>query len=88
MPSINLRLTEAEHDALRKWAFDGRRSLQREIIFRLFDGRVHSGAAVGQVAVSSSADDIREEEKAVHRAESSSRLERAVPDSHFRPDFK
>jgi hypothetical protein len=36
MPNINLRLTEEEHKALRTWAFEGRRSIQREIIFRLF----------------------------------------------------
>ena len=36
MPNINLRLTDEEHEALRTWAFEGRRSIQREIIFRLF----------------------------------------------------
>ena len=40
MPNINLRLTELEHAELREWAHGSRRSLQREIVFRLFDGAV------------------------------------------------
>ena len=36
MPNINLRLSPEEHEVLRTWAFEGRRSIQREIIFRLF----------------------------------------------------
>jgi len=36
MPSINLRLTKEQHEALETWAHDGHRSLQKEIIFRLF----------------------------------------------------
>lgn len=36
MPTISLRLTDEELAALRSWAADGRRSVQKEIIFRLF----------------------------------------------------
>ncbi len=38
MPTVSLRLTEDEHSRLQEWAFGSRRSLQREIVFRLFDG--------------------------------------------------
>lgn len=36
MPSINLRLTQEQHSELERWAHDGYRSIQKEIIFRLF----------------------------------------------------
>lgn len=36
MPNINLRLTEAEHEQLQRWASASRRSLQKEIVHRLF----------------------------------------------------
>lgn len=36
MPSINLRLTEEQHAELKRWACEDSRSVQREIIFRLF----------------------------------------------------
>jgi hypothetical protein len=36
MPNINLRLTDEQHAALERWAKDGHRSLQKEIIWRLF----------------------------------------------------
>ncbi len=45
MPNINLRLTEDEHAELREWAQGSRRSIQREIVFRLFDGAVTEGGA-------------------------------------------
>ena len=44
MPNINLRLTDEEHDALREWAHGSHRSLQREIIFRLFSERTQADA--------------------------------------------
>jgi hypothetical protein len=40
VPTVSLRLSDAEHARLREWAFGARRSLQREIVFRLFDGAV------------------------------------------------
>ena len=36
MPNINLRLTDEQHAQLERWAHDGYRSIQKEIIFRLF----------------------------------------------------
>lgn len=36
MPNINLRLTDEQHRELEAWAHDGHRSLQKEIIWRLF----------------------------------------------------
>lgn len=36
MPSINLRMTQEQHEQLARWAEDGHRSLQKEIIRRLF----------------------------------------------------
>lgn len=36
MPNINVRFTEQEHAELVEWAKQGQRSLQREIIWRLF----------------------------------------------------
>ena len=36
MPKINLRLTDEQHAELEAWAKDGHRSLQKEIVFRLF----------------------------------------------------
>ncbi len=84
MPNINLRLTEEEHEALRTWAFDGRRSIQREIIYRLFS----SEAAVGYAAVSGSAPLVQREEEKGSTEPVPPRPERAASDSHFRPDFK
>ena len=40
MPNINLRLTDQEHAELTEWAFQGRRSIQKEIIWRLFSVEV------------------------------------------------
>lgn len=77
MPNINLRLTEEEHRQLETWARDGRRSLQKEIIFRLFtDGGVATAAREhldAQRIKESAARDIRL---------------RNVEDPHFKPDFK
>ena len=39
MPKINLRLTDSEHEALRQWAQESHRSLQREAVYRLFSER-------------------------------------------------
>jgi hypothetical protein len=37
MPTISLRLTDVEHAALKEWAHDSRRSLQKEAVYRLFN---------------------------------------------------
>jgi len=39
MPKVNLRLTEEELELLQKWANGSRRSLQREMVYRLFRER-------------------------------------------------
>ena len=36
MPAISLRLTDEQHAQLRAWAYGAQRSIQREIIYRLF----------------------------------------------------
>lgn len=36
MPTISLRLSEEQHEELKAWAHDGHRSVQKEIIWRLF----------------------------------------------------
>ncbi len=36
MPTISIRLTEEEHAALKTWAHDSRRSIQKEAVYRLF----------------------------------------------------
>ena len=38
MPSLNLRLSDVEHELLVGWAESNGRSLQREIVWRLFGG--------------------------------------------------
>ena len=43
MPKINLRLTDSEHEALKVWALESHRSIQREAVFRLFSERSLSG---------------------------------------------
>jgi hypothetical protein len=54
VPSINLRLTEAEHEELRAWAFEGRRSIQREIVFRLFVGLAEGATETGKHRIAAS----------------------------------
>lgn len=36
MPTISLRMTDEQHAELAEWAHQGHRSIQREIIWRLF----------------------------------------------------
>ena len=52
MPTISLRLTDEEHAALREWAFGARRSIQREIVFRLFEAPAVSVASSSANAAS------------------------------------
>jgi hypothetical protein len=46
MPSINVRLSVEQHEVLRRAAFEGRRSLQKEIVGRLFGGLAAGGPDV------------------------------------------
>lgn len=36
-PAISLRLTPEQHEQLREWAFGNKRSIQRELIYRIFE---------------------------------------------------
>ncbi len=42
MPTISLRLTDTEHEALKAWAHDSRRSIQKEAVYRLFANRLET----------------------------------------------
>lgn len=50
MPTVSLRLTEGELAKLREWARSGRRSLQKEIVWRLFSAEAVGAAKVGPTA--------------------------------------
>lgn len=52
VPTVSLRLTDAEHALLREWAFGSRRSVQREVVFRLFDGALTERDLGGRETVS------------------------------------
>lgn len=77
MPKINLRLTDEEHEALKMWAQESHRSIQREAIFRLFSERSLSerGSSLPDLDGSSTR---RPDLAAIPRSES----------DHFKPDFK
>lgn len=47
MPTISLRLTDEQHAQLTAWAHDGERSVQKELIWRLFT-QEHFASAVQQ----------------------------------------
>lgn len=85
MPNINLRLTEEEHAALREWAHGSRRSIQREVIFRLFTERSEVDAPSRTGAAEPNHGGAGEPTVA-KRFNSA----HAVPesDTHFKPDFK
>lgn len=90
MPKVNLRLTEEEHAQLEAWAKDGHRSLQKEIIFRLFsDFPSHVATAVShaerkateEVRAATGRDDL------VATFETEPVTASVNPDDHFKPDF-
>jgi hypothetical protein len=47
MPTVSLRLSEQQHQLLVEWAYASHRSVQRELVHRLFGG----GMQVGEAAV-------------------------------------
>lgn len=53
MPNINLRLSEEQHEQLRIWAFEQERSIQKEIIYRLFNGGLSERDGAAETAVAS-----------------------------------
>ena len=94
MPSINLRLSETELEQLRQWAYGSRRSLQREIVFRLFQERHEaesSGAAERDSGVAQWVERRQDKSEVAGSspvpgvAVSNPRM--AAPDDHFKPDF-
>jgi hypothetical protein len=87
VPKINLRLTDEQYAELERWAHDGERSLQKEVIWRLFT-QSHFATAVEQV-----------EKRATEEVRAATAYKEAVvtyetepivtrPDDHFKPDFK
>jgi hypothetical protein len=54
MVKLTVRLTETEHEALTAAAYLSRRSLQREILFRLFDGDRPPAEVPGQLTLEKS----------------------------------
>jgi len=78
MPSINLRLTEEQHAELERWAHDGHRSLQKEIIFRLFS--MHHVSTRGGANQTLQAD--------AQPRDTVTRTIVPAADPHFKPDFK
>jgi len=88
MPTISLRLTDEQHEQLRAWAHDGQRSVQKEVIWRVFT-QGHWATAVEQA-----------ERRATEEARlgtgiedlvveyDTTKLVAEVADRHFKPDFK
>lgn len=74
MPTISLRLTDEQHTQLRAWAYGANRSLQREIIYRLFATLTERGERVGSLAQQPARGgkeaDLRREEPDVHQPRS------------------
>ena len=87
MPKINLRLTDEQYAELERWANDGERSLQKEVIWRLFT-QSHFATAVEQMEKQATGE-IRAMTKfkdATVTYETQPII--ATPDEHFKPDFK
>ena len=80
MPTVSLRLTEEELAQLHAWAHDSRRSVQKEIIWRLF--------SMAQIPLKSGAGPMIP--AALETSNAAAGVPRAVDlqaDDHFRPDF-
>jgi hypothetical protein len=75
MPNINLRLTEEQHTELTAWARDGHRSLQKEIIWRLFTQPGYQGAVDAYIKADAQPRNVTA--RTIVSAE-----------DHFKPDFK
>ena len=90
MPSINLRLTEEEHAQLKEWAYGAHRSIQREAIFRLFDGRLSEAEQRVQPVSTEGGDEKRSAEHSVNlgSASESRPRKRLHPCKHHVPPSK
>lgn len=78
MPKINLRLTDAEHDALKEWAASSHRSIQREAVYRLFNDR----------SLPEREQPLREADAAARVAKEPRLVSRSESDHFKGPDFK
>ena len=73
MPTVSLRLTEEELQKLHAWAHDSRRSLQKEIVWRLFStAHVPTTSGAGPRIL----------------ADAEPRIPTRTIDPHFKPDPK
>ena len=94
MPTVSLRLTEEQLDELRAWAHDGKRSLQKEIVWRLFSveggqaTKMWPGAGVPRVEVETGETLDVQGVPATSTTGKISRPQVDAPDDHFKPDFK
>lgn len=85
MPTISLRLTDDQHAELKAWAFGARRSVQREIVWRLFTIEGGQAAKVGPSVATS-----REEVKVLDEPPISTKTprKRLHPCPHYVPSSK
>jgi hypothetical protein len=82
MPSVNLRLSDEQHAELVAAGQRENRSLQREIIYRLF-GRFNQGPTVRPTTSSSTHADAESRDVRARTLEPVESQE-----DHFKPDFK
>lgn len=75
MPSMNVRLTEEQHAELVAAAHENMRSLQKEIVARLFDGLTAGGRSSARVG-----GNVREEGAGLRAAAHDSRPPAASPE--------
>lgn len=103
MPTISLRLTDEELEQLRAWAHDGRRSIQKEIVWRLFtiEGaqapKVWPADGIEKTLIELKPGEVGElagspfPQPALESEEKGLRRDREIPgkpaDEHFKPDF-
>ena len=85
MPSINLRLTDQEHAELEAWAKDGHRSLQKEIIWRLFTIEGNQAPKVGPETTEPR---VQHGPTTIVPASGATVTATLPADDHFKPDFK
>ena len=100
MKVLTLRLTDEEHEQLASWALEGHRSLQKEIIYRLFSvehfprqggvgRRIDVGAGMVSEEISEPASSLPHETPAPSESGAGTTpVREARPRDHFKPDFK
>lgn len=83
MPTISLRLTDEEHAQLTAWARDGKRSVQKEIIWRLFSKEPKVVIDEPKIRIEGPLRTPPAAPSITHRPASAS----VADDPHFKPDF-